>query len=60
MKIFLLFLLTILVVTAEYHVPAALEKCDLQRILLKEIIDDVKGMRVKKVKTYSLCCIFQC
>lgn len=37
-------------VTAAPHVLSALDKCRLQHVLLKEIIDDVNGMKGKVVK----------
>ncbi|KAG7324447.1 hypothetical protein KOW79_012463 [Hemibagrus wyckioides] len=48
MKIFLLFLLTILVPTATPHVLSKLDKCKDQYILLGEIIEHVNGLKGKQ------------
>lgn len=62
MKTFLLFLLTIVVVTSAPYVLSASDECKLQRLLLQEIIEHVNDIRKKEVKKvryitfiYSLC-----
>lgn len=60
MKIFLLFLLTIVVVTAATHVPSASDKCKFQHVLLAEILEHVKGMEGKEINKvrYIRCVVF--
>ncbi|KAF4081016.1 hypothetical protein AMELA_G00155960 [Ameiurus melas] len=53
MKIFLLFLLTIVVAAAAPHVPSASDNCKLQHFLLAEILEHVKVLEGQDVNKSS-------